>query len=931
MKKILINMILIICAIIAVVSVCAVAVWKNKEKSPDELLQQNVVEMSELLLEAKEKACEKENALWLIENYDTPFDVTSSGFISVINESQGYFFDTYYLRSGAFYKEKNSTYDYALKTQKITSVINYIKNKGKKCALVFDSSFISSEFTELFLLCDRIVISGLDKKNTQEINEITSSLKNIFSEKNTACEIQLMLSNDFAQYKDLNFENINSIYLSCSNDDETGKLNQWQILLQDTACTVTASFYFTNENNPSDVLKLVYDTNSMEFITSRCFSSYLSVSENKDNAFGAVSDYITDGIVYDLAFRDMSVVGYEGEVIESETSEIEVTFIGSNLFPFECNGERYFTENTGIKTITLQLDEGENTFRFTQDGKTFLFKATYEFDGDLIESVFPKDEISVSPGEEIEVMVVAYSKCEVTIKLGAQRFQAKAQEKQRPCYTAFTAKITMPSSFEELSSVGSITVIATHNGESVQQKAAAVKAYEAITDFTTTKSQQSTSSIENYVPSIPDTSVTYSQSVATTSAFIPVTVVSTEKSENNSQETMVGIIITAYADTWSNKDNDDTYSPLYTALCQGTMDYIVGETSAYNSDDEKEVYFYQLSSGRKVRKENVQVINCEKFADNTMSVSGVQGENGEIQIKIKTDWKVPYAIDYSPQNYFTAYGKQFNVSSFTADKLTYKFYYTTAVNGEIDTSLSDVLSGADFSVSKSSKTATLTLKLKTQGEYYGSSVSYDNSGNMVITVNNKPKKLSGTVIMLDPGHGGKEPGAVGIGSAVLEKNVNLAIAHQAKTALEQMGATVIMTRYGDETLTLEQRKVIMRQYKPDLFVSIHSNGSYNTETKGTSTYYFKPFSKNLADNIFEQLVSVYRTSVYAGRVELYDEIAEGTKYYPFSVTRVEECPSVLIEVGYMTNDEECYQLINSENQKQFGEAIAKGIEQTILG
>ena len=52
-------------------------------------------------------------------------------------------------------------------------------------------------------------------------------------------------------------------------------------------------------------------------------------------------------------------------------------------------------------------------------------------------------------------------------------------------------------------------------------------------------------------------------------------------------------------------------------------------------------------------------------------------------------------------------------------------------------------------------------------------------------------------------------------------------------------------------------------------------------------------------------------------------------YYPFSVTRVEECPSVLIEVGYMTNDEECYELIDSENQKLFGKAVADGIARTI--
>ena len=82
--------------------------------------------------------------------------------------------------------------------------------------------------------------------------------------------------------------------------------------------------------------------------------------------------------------------------------------------------------------------------------------------------------------------------------------------------------------------------------------------------------------------------------------------------------------------------------------------------------------------------------------------------------------------------------------------------------------------------------------------------------------------------------------------------------------------------------------------------------------------------------IYKELLSVYKSDIYAGSVELYDEIADGTIFYPFSVTRVEECPSVLIEVGFMTNDDECRKLIDSENQRKFGQAIADGIEQTIL-
>jgi len=99
---------------------------------------------------------------------------------------------------------------------------------------------------------------------------------------------------------------------------------------------------------------------------------------------------------------------------------------------------------------------------------------------------------------------------------------------------------------------------------------------------------------------------------------------------------------------------------------------------------------------------------------------------------------------------------------------------------------------------------------------------------------------------------------------------------------------------------------------------------------GTATYYYKPFSKKLATNIYNQMLSVFKGYLYSGQADAYDSISDGTPYYPFSVTRLDECPSVLIETGYVTNNEECYKLIQSQYQQLLGEAIATGIENTIL-
>ena len=82
---------------------------------------------------------------------------------------------------------------------------------------------------------------------------------------------------------------------------------------------------------------------------------------------------------------------------------------------------------------------------------------------------------------------------------------------------------------------------------------------------------------------------------------------------------------------------------------------------------------------------------------------------------------------------------------------------------------------------------------------------------------------------------------------------------------------------------------------------------------------------------FSELINAYKTYFYAGQQDLYDDIDRGVRYYPFSVTRLDECPSVLIELGFMTNDAECYRLTVEQNQQILGQAIAKGICDTLVG
>lgn len=581
-------------------------------------------------------------------------------------------------------------------------------------------------------------------------------------------------------------------------------------------------------------------------------------------------------------------------------------------------------------TVTAVLIAGFLAVKFkgnTNNEDSFTTEKTYAtmeemYLDNLIDSVSPSGSVYVSPKEKILISVVAYSKAEVTVRVGTKRYDAKPADSETDGYTAFTVKVAMPKTEEEIESIGTISVAAICGESSMQISGATVYPAEKTSETTT----QTTTSLSagNYVPDLPDDAYEFT---TLPSYNNPVSGTTTPHNTSDFTGNQMCIVTKSFADTWPLIAGDDTYVPYYTPLIYGTVDYVTAASEAYNEDDGETVYFYELSSGRKVKRECVQLIPQQNLNKNTVSVVSSSAYGGTLTIKLKTDWKVPYAFTYNPQNYYSAYGKKYNVTSFTANTLQMTFYHTSAASGNIDTSGSDVISSASWSVN--SDTATLTMPLRFAGQYYGYSVEYDDSGYMTLIIHNKPQTLRGSVILLDPGHGGNDPGALGLGGGVYESNVNYALAYYTKLALEAKGATVYMTRGGDSTTELEERKAMVRSLKPDLFISIHCNGSTDKNKIGTAVYYYKPFSYKLANSIYNQLLSAFKNSLYYGQSDLYDDISDGTVYYPFSVARLEDCPSVLIETGYVTNDSECLKLIDAGNQQKLANAIATGVEASV--
>ena len=171
------------------------------------------------------------------------------------------------------------------------------------------------------------------------------------------------------------------------------------------------------------------------------------------------------------------------------------------------------------------------------------------------------------------------------------------------------------------------------------------------------------------------------------------------------------------------------------------------------------------------------------------------------------------------------------------------------------------------------------------------------------------------VVVIDPGHGGQDSGAPGIGG-LLEKDVVLPIGKKIASILEQNGIQPILTRNSDFFVGLQGRVDIADRAHATLFVSVHANSIDNRpDVNGLEVYYYDS-GYNLAE--------VVRRSILRSISTIKDR---GTRKARFYVLRKSSMPSILVETGYMTGTEDNPHLANPEYQNHMAEAIANGILQ----
>ena len=181
--------------------------------------------------------------------------------------------------------------------------------------------------------------------------------------------------------------------------------------------------------------------------------------------------------------------------------------------------------------------------------------------------------------------------------------------------------------------------------------------------------------------------------------------------------------------------------------------------------------------------------------------------------------------------------------------------------------------------------------------------------------------LDEKIVVIDAGHGGDDPGKIGINNA-LEKEINLQIAKEIKKCLEEAGVTVVMTREDDDSLKnnkaedMLERVKIIDESKANIAVSIHQNSFSSEAEKGAQVFYYSKSEEGI------KIAQILQNHLKMLNPDNKREIKENNSYFLLKRTKT---PTVIVECGFLSNWEEAEKLTKTEYQKELAQVISEGI------
>jgi N-acetylmuramoyl-L-alanine amidase/uncharacterized lipoprotein YddW (UPF0748 family) len=340
----------------------------------------------------------------------------------------------------------------------------------------------------------------------------------------------------------------------------------------------------------------------------------------------------------------------------------------------------------------------------------------------------------------------------------------------------------------------------------------------------------------------------------------------------------------------------DSESDVSAYIYTGVREYVTGSSGN----------FFILQSGGYISKASVDPVAGKIDLSNKVDGAGLKVYEDYEKITLNTKIQSPFTA-FMDEDYF------------------YLTLYNTKNNCTPSFSNSKVIKGCEITENKNSTTYKFSLK----GDLWGYHVDYLENKTQ-ITLKYPPKKsanpnlpLDGITVVVDPGHGNEDPGALGPAAekGACEKDLNMAVSAQLKLELEKLGAKVYVTRTTDIRVDFEGRLGFADSVKPDFFISIHHNATAINADSGKSDgfeiYYHWYRSENFADNLYNSVIS------------LTNKTERGVHYADYRVTRMYYAPSVLVECGFMLHPTEYSTLINKSHINLTAKGLAQGLLKTV--
>ena len=507
--------------------------------------------------------------------------------------------------------------------------------------------------------------------------------------------------------------------------------------------------------------------------------------------------------------------------------------------------------------------------------------------GDLLEDMEPVGTRSVADGDTIEITAIARSEASVSATFNGETMQMTktSQKSGFSGYSVFAVDYEVSAAEVSATDMGNIVVTASLNGQTNTLTGANV-----IFQWESSSSSGSYGSSNSSSSSGSGNSSNSNNSGSSYVTSYQKPALSTSANKAIGDGTLVQVVseqALTFPVTKNSIYPDITCYPMPYA----TMDYVVGDKISIK-DGSTYRYYYKLASGRRVYCDDVQAVTGGiSIKNNTISNMTVKATSDFTYVILKSDYPVSYLPEYQ------------------TGKIKFEFQNTVSTPGDLSLSQNPLFSQASWNGS------TLELSLLSDNGFLGYK-GYHENGNIVLRFNN-PTSIDGARIVVDPGHGGSDPGvADDIDPNWPEKRINWEMSQAIASALEAKGAEVELLDTYNTTTSLDSRLSKDKNFDATLFLCIHANSSEtNAAAAGSECYYFYPFSKNLAAKV---------SSASSDGLSTQDR---GAKYEVFYVTRDPQFVGVLAEIGFLTNSTEYSKMQKDSYQQSVGEEIADAVEE----